>query len=223
LKYNNRFNVRLPAALTAGQPLLTIGTGTALSSPPAINAQLLDAEGNDLPGSPFQIVPGSATPFPIASTVPLAAGDYELRITNPSIYNGYAPIIPAGESFVSVDGFGWGNSYHPSYRQFFIMPGRPADLAPTVSRYVDLVARPTGVPITVYRYDSSGNEVVMGTATSMLNNVYQIAIPTTDDSTTDTLWALNMKGDYWSDIRLLNAPQIMSTNKKLLMVKAPSP
>ncbi len=79
------------------------------------------------------------------------------------------------------------------------------------------------MPITVYRYDSSGNEVVVGTATSMLNDVYQIAIPIADDSTTDTSWALSMKGDYWSDVRLLNAPQMMSTNKKLLMVKAPSP
>jgi hypothetical protein len=47
------------------------------------------------------------------------------------------------------------------------------------------------------------------------NNVFEI------QGTTAGTWALNLKGEYWSDIRMLNVPQIMSFSAPLHMTVAP--
>jgi hypothetical protein len=212
LKYNNRFIIKLPAAVTAGQTLVSMGSGTSLASPPSIIVQLLTPDGAQL--SSTSIVPGAGT-VNITSPSSLAAGDYELRVTNPSIYNAYAIIVPAGTSFASVDGYALGNVNASSYRAFFTLPAH--------TQYVQLIAKPTGTPVTVYSYDQAG-EHNRGPAASKGNNVYQFQTAATPSETspTDTLWAVNLKGDYWSDIRLLDAPQIMSFNKNLHLLMAPS-
>lgn len=238
LKYSNKFDIKIAAGVGANQPLLTMGTGTALASPPPLAVRLLDMQGNDVPGSPFSLLPGGATPtYNIGSTQALAAGDYELQVTNPSIYNGYALIVPQPQApqatqVASVDGYAFGNVNLPSYRQFFTLP-KTSD----PNRFIYFVAQPnSSVPILMYSYDSAGHETAYGSKTlcsqtpppatcpqNMGNNVYEFAIPTTVTTDVDTLWAMNMVGVYNSDIRLLNAPQIMTFARQLHMVVAPSP
>jgi hypothetical protein len=143
----------------------------------------------------------------------MPAGDYELRITNPNVANGYAITVPPGQSFWSADGYALGNVYHPSYRAYFTVPKN--------TQYIQMIAKPTGtVGIAMYSYDSSGVETSRGAPIAKGNNVYQLEI--TPNVAEDTLWAVNLKGDYWSDIRLLTAPQIMSFNKKLHATMVPS-
>jgi hypothetical protein len=198
LKYNNRFAFQLA---TPGSPTFTIGTGTSVGSPSPITVELLDQAGDDLPGSPFSLVPGGSYSI---SAGQLAAGSYELAIKNPSLYNAYSITVPAGLPFVSVDGYGLGNVWLPSYRAYFTVPAGTSS--------VRFAAAPTGVPIEVY---NGSGALVPGQPVALGNNVFEI------QGTTAGTWALNLKGEYWSDIRMLNVPQIMSFSAPLHMTVAP--
>lgn len=195
LKYNNRFSFHVSGS---SSPTFVFGSSTSSGTPPHIKVNLLDVDGKDLAGSPMDVTPGAGNRS-ITSTG-LVPGDYELHVTNPSLSNSYSITVPAGIPFVSVDGYGLGDIQLPSYRAFF-------NVAPGTSS-VRFSAKPTsGTTIDVY--NALGN-LVSGQPVALGNNVYEI------QNTTSGTWALNLKGDPWSDIRLLNVPQIIAFNKDLL-------
>jgi len=197
LRYNNRFAFHLA---TAASPTFTIGIGSGVASPPPLEVDLLDKDGAHLPGSPFSLASNAS--YPISAGL-LPAGDYELHVKNPTLDSAYAVTVPAGVPFVSVDGYGLGNVWLPSYLAYFNVPAGVSS--------VRFAAKPAGTPITVY--GPSG--VVANQPVALGNNVYEI------QNTTPGLWALNLRGEYWSDIRLLNVPQIISFDARLLMSVAP--
>lgn len=196
-RYNNRFAFYLDEESSPQFFFKAEG-----ENPPGFIVSLLDANGNHLGGTPREINP--SVNEPLSAGAPLAPGYYELHVKNQNIYNRYYITVPPNVPFVSVDGYGLGNVFFPSYRGWFTVPAGVTS--------VRFAAKPGSTPITVY----NGTTLVSGQPTSLGNNIFEIATPTPG------MWAINMKGEYWSDIRLLNLPQIISFNQNLHMTVAPS-
>lgn len=78
---------------------------------------------------------------------------------------------------------------------------------------VRFAADPSGVPIEIY---NSSGALVPNQPTSVGNKVYEIS------NVTSGVWAMNLKGAYWSDVRFLNTYQIVSFRPELLMAPAPN-
>lgn len=195
LRYNNRFAFHLAEP---GSPIFIIGTGTSIGSPPPIVVRMLTSTGADVPGSPFNLTPGVG--YQVTPTQQLPAGDYELHVTNPVLTSAYSVTVPPHIPFVSVDGYGLGNVWLATYKAYFTVP--PGTTS------VRFAAKPA-VNSNITIYNAAGG-IAPSQLTSLGSNVYEIA------NTTPGVWAINLKGDYWSDIRLLNVPQIIAFDPALL-------